>query len=321
MRWSVIFFFLAVVMSQAPKKFLVVIAGPTAVGKTRLAIAVAQALQTEIISADSRQFYREMAIGTAKPSAEELAAVPHHFVDQLSIHVNHYSAGRYEAEVLQFLETFFADHDIVVMAGGSGLFVNAVCNGFDAFEKADEAQVNTVRELLNSKDLSWLQEETQRLDPEYFERVDQKNPARLKRGLEVIYTTGKKYSEQRIGRKAERPFEVIRIGLTLPRDVLNQRIDARVNAMMQQGLLDEVKQLYLHRKRNALRTVGYEELFDYLDDCCTLEEAVALIKLHTRQFAKRQMTWFRKDDAYQWFSPDDVAAILAYIDERRKAVH
>lgn len=294
-------------------KFLIVIAGPTAVGKTALSINLALRYRAEIISADSRQFYREMTIGTAKPTEAELNAVKHHFVNNISIHNKNYSAGKYEAEVLDFLEHYFTKHDVAIMVGGSGLFINAVCSGFDKFENADPGQLYVVRNLLNTKDLSWLQQEVERLDPEYYAIVDTKNPVRLKRALEIIYTTGKKYSEQRIGKKAERPFTCIKIGLSLPREQLYERINTRVDKMMEEGLLEEVKQLYLHKKLHTLNTVGYTELFDFIEDKLSLDEAVELIKQNTRNYAKRQMTWFRKDDGIKWFQPEQEQEIVSYI--------
>lgn len=295
---------------------LIVIGGPTAVGKTAVGIALAKNFGAEIISADSRQFYREMNIGTAKPSSQELDAVKHHFVDNISIHQRNYSAGRFESEVLEFLETYFQNNKIALMVGGSGLFINAVCSGFDKFEEISPDQSYTIRQLLNTKQLDWLQQEVERLDPEYYKIVDTKNPMRLKRALEVIYSTGKKYSEQRIGKKAERPFNIIKIGLSLPREILNERINARTDEMMTSGLLDEAKQLYLHRKLNALNTVGYTELFDFIDDKLTLEQAVEQIKLNTRNFAKRQMTWFKKDDSMRWFQPNQTDDITSYINSK-----
>lgn len=303
-------------MMTPTNKTLIVIAGPTAIGKTALAIELAKHYQAEIISADSRQFYREMEIGTAKPSPEQLNTVPHHFVNNISIHTKNYSAGKYEHEVLQFLETYFKQHDIAVMVGGSGLFINAVCSGFDKFEKEDESQLWVTRRFLNEKTLEWLQAEVERLDPEYYATVDSKNPVRLKRALEIIYTTGKKYSEQRIGKKAERPFNIIKIGLSLPRELLYERINQRVDEMMKAGLLEEVKHLYLHKKLHALDTVGYTELFDFIEDKITLENAIALIKQNTRNYAKRQMTWFKKDDGLKWFQPDQLSDISEYIDTR-----
>lgn len=297
-------------------KFLIVICGPTAIGKTALSVELAAHLQAEIISADSRQFYREMNIGTAKPTSEQLAQVPHHFVNNLSIHNKTYSAGKYEAEVLDFLEQYYRHKNIAIMVGGSGLFINAVCSGFDKFEKEDDKQLYDTRKFLNEKDIDWLQQEVERLDPEYYAIVDRKNPVRLKRALEIIYTTGKKYSEQRIGKKTERPFRIIKVGLSLPREILNERINQRVDEMMQQGLLDEVTHLYLHKKLNALNTVGYTELFDFIEDKISLADAVALIKQNTRNYAKRQMTWFKKDDGIKWFQPGQQTEIAAYIQSK-----
>ena len=294
-------------------KTLLVICGPTAIGKTSLAIELAKLYQAEIISADSRQFYKEMNIGTAKPTEEQLAEVPHHFINNISIYTKHYSAGKYEFEVLEFLQQYFKQKEVAVMVGGSGLFINAVCSGFDKFEKGDDNQLYVTRKFLNEKTLDWLQQEVERLDPEYYEKVDRKNPVRLKRALEIIYTTGKKYSEQRIGKKTERPFNIIKIGLSLPREILNERINSRVDAMMEQGQLEEAKNLYINKKLHALETVGYTELFDFIEDKISYEDAVALIKQNTRNYAKRQMTWFKKDDGIRWFQPEQKEEIISYI--------
>lgn len=295
------------------KKFLIVVCGPTAVGKTKAAIHIAKQYHAEIISADSRQFYKEMNIGTAKPSSKQLSEVPHHFISNISIHTKNYSAGKYEAEVLEFLESYFKTNKVAVLVSGSGLFINAVCSGFDKFEKEDNKQLYLTRNFLNEKKVEWLQTEVARLDPEYFEIVDKQNPMRLKRALEVIYTTGKKYSEQRIGKKTERPFHIIKIGLSMPREMLYRQINERVEEMMKTGLLDEVKQLYLHKKLNALNTVGYSELFDFIEDKISLSDAVALIKQNTRNYAKRQMTWFKKDHHITWFQPEQEDAINLFI--------
>lgn len=292
---------------------LIVVCGPTAVGKTSLAIELAQLFDAEIISADSRQFYQEMTIGTAKPTEQELSTVPHHFINNISIHNKSYSAGKYEAEVLEFLSQYFSKKPIAVMVGGSGLFINAVCSGFDKFDTEEPKQLWTARNYLNTKDLHWLQQEVERLDPEYYAKVDRKNPIRLKRALEIIYTTGKKYSEQRIGKKTERPFRIIKIGLQLPRDLLYERINLRVEEMMKSGLLEEVKELYLHKKIHTLNTVGYTELFDFIEDKIDLLAAVALIKQNSRNYAKRQMTWFKKDENVHWFSPDEKEKIIEFL--------
>ena len=292
---------------------LIVVCGPTAVGKTSLAIELAQLFDAEIISADSRQFYQEMTIGTAKPTEQELSTVSHHFINNISIHNKSYSAGKYEAEVLEFLSQYFSKKPIAMMVGGSGLFINAICSGFDKFETEDPKQLWTARNFLNTKDLDWLQQEVERLDPEYYAKVDRKNPIRLKRALEIIYTTGKKYSEQRIGKKTERPFRIIKIGLQLPRELLYERINLRVDEMMKVGLLEEVKELYLHKKLHTLNTVGYTELFDFIEDKIDLPAAIALIKQNTRNYAKRQMTWFKKDENIHWFSPDEKEKIFDFL--------
>lgn len=298
------------------KPTLIVVCGSTAVGKTSLSIELAKLFGAEIISADSRQFYREMNIGTAKPSEEELGEVLHHFINNISIFTKHYSAGKFEYEVLQFLEKYYLHKSVAVMVGGSGLFINAVCSGFDKIETKDESELWATRKFLNTQTLEWLQNEVERLDAEYFEIVDKKNPIRLKRALEIIYSTGKKYSEQRIGKKAERPFHIIKIGLTLPRELLYEKINQRVDVMMQQGLLDEAKALFINKKLPALNTVGYTELFDFIEDKLSLDEAVALIKQNTRNYAKRQMTWFKKDENIKWFQPNEKAEIVSYIESK-----
>ncbi|HRN94882.1 MAG TPA: tRNA (adenosine(37)-N6)-dimethylallyltransferase MiaA [Chitinophagales bacterium] len=298
------------------KPTLIVVCGPTAVGKTSLSIELAKLFGAEIISADSRQFYREMNIGTAKPSEEELGEVLHHFINNISIFTKHYSAGKFEYEVLQFLEKYYLHKSVAVMVGGSGLFINAVCSGFDKIETKDESELWATRKFLNTQTLEWLQNEVERLDAEYFEIVDKKNPIRLKRALEIIYSTGKKYSEQRIGKKAERPFHIIKIGLTLPRELLYEKINQRVDVMMQQGLLNEAKALFINKKLPALNTVGYTELFDFIEDKLSLDEAVALIKQNTRNYAKRQMTWFKKDENIKWFQPNEKAEIVSYIESK-----
>ena len=306
---------------SANTKYLIVVCGPTAVGKTSLSIELAKHYNAEIISADSRQFYREMNIGTAKPSPKELEEVPHHFINNISIHTKNYSAGKYEQEVIEFLDEYFKTKDIAVLVGGSGLFINAVCSGFDSFETTDFKQQLTARTFLNGKDLSWLQQELERIDPEYYAEVDKKNPVRLIRALEVIYTTGKKYSEQRIGKKAERNFTSIKIGLNLEREKLYERINQRVDDMMRAGLLEEVKELYTFKKLHTLNTVGYQELFDYIEDKLTLNQAVELIKQNTRNYAKRQLTWFKRDKGIYWYGPEEKSEIMKYIDSMIEADH
>lgn len=280
------------------RKTLLVICGPTAIGKTALAIEVAKRLQTEIISADSRQFYREMSIGTAKPAAAELAEVPHHFINNLSIQ-DHYTAGMYEKEVLPLLDQLFAKHDVVVMVGGSGLFIKAVCEGFDDFQ--NDVITDEVKEKVRALTLEQMQQEVARLDPAFYAVVDKQNPRRLQRALEVIYGTSRKYSEQRSGAKTERPFAIVKVGLELERRALNDRINHRVDQMLTDGLWAEAEALYPYKYLQPLQTVGYQEIFDAIDGKTTREQAIELIKQNTRQYAKRQMTWFKKDEEVRWF--------------------
>lgn len=281
------------------RKTLLVICGPTAIGKTALAIEVARRLQTEIISADSRQFYREMSIGTAKPTSAELAEVPHHFINNLSIH-DHYTAGMYEKEVLPLLDQLFAKHDIVVMVGGSGLFIKAVCEGFDDFQ--NDVITDEVKEKVRALTLEQMQQEVARLDAAFYAVVDKQNPRRLQRALEVIYGTGRKYSEQRSGAKTERPFSILKVGLELERSALNDRINHRVDQMLTDGLWAEAETLYPYKHLQPLQTVGYQEIFDAIDGKTTREQAIELIKQNTRQYAKRQMTWFKKDGEVRWYT-------------------
>lgn len=289
------------------KKTLLVICGPTAIGKTALAIDVAKRLQTEIISADSRQFYREMSIGTAKPTAAELAEVPHHFINNLSIH-DHYTAGMYEKEVLPLLDRLFEKHHIVVMVGGSGLFIKAVCEGFDDFQ--NDVITDEVKERVRALTLDQMQREVARLDPAFYAVVDKQNPRRLQRSLEVIYGTGQRYSEQRSGERAQRSFQIVKVGLELERSKLNDRINHRVDQMITDGLWAEAEGLYPYRHLQPLQTVGYQEIFDAIDGKVTRNEAIALIKQNTRQYAKRQMTWFKKDTQVRWYEAGIGAADL-----------
>lgn len=293
------------------KKWLIVIAGPTAVGKTALAIQVAKQLQSEIFSADSRQFYKEMTIGTAVPSAIELAAIPHHFIHHISILQDDYSAGKYEAACILSLQQYFEQKDVAIMVGGSGLFIKAVCDGFDTIEKKDAD--NSFRDFLNQQSIEWLQNELERIDPAYYTIVDKKNPVRLKRALEVIHHSGKKYSEQRSGIKKERPFNILKIALNIERPQLYERINQRVDAMIAMGLEAEARSLYQQKQLNALQTVGYKEFFDYFDKKNTKDEAIALIKQNSRNYAKRQLTWLKKETDLHWFAPNDFEKIIAYI--------
>ena len=280
---------------------LIVIAGPTASGKTAFAIKVAKALNTVILSADSRQFYKEMSIGTAAPTEEELSQVQHYFVHHISIE-DKYDVADYERDALQLLDKLFQDHETVIMTGGSGLFIDAVCNGIDEMPDIQPEIREKVENLLQEGGLKALQDEVQRLDPEYFAIVDQQNPRRLQRALEVCYQTGKTFTSFRRGNTVKRDFDIKKYALLWEREALIERIDKRVDLMMEQGLLEEAKSLYPKRHLNALNTVGYKELFSFFDGQSTLAEAVELIKIHTRQYAKRQMTWLRRDVGYQWIS-------------------
>ena len=291
---------------QSPEKekkmpTLIVIAGPTASGKTAFAIKVAKAQNTVILSADSRQFYKEMSIGTAAPTKEEQSQVQHYFVHHISIE-DKYDVADYERDALQLLDELFKTHDSVVMTGGSGLFIDAVCNGIDEMPDIKPEIREKVENLLKEGGLKALQDEVQRLDPEYFAIVDQQNPRRLQRALEVCYQTGKTFTSFRSGNAVKRDFDIKKYALLWEREALIERIDKRVDLMMKQGLLEEAKLLYPKRHLNALNTVGYKELFAFFDGQCTLPEAVELIKIHTRQYAKRQMTWLRRDVGYQWIT-------------------
>ena len=280
-------------------KTLIVIAGPTASGKTAYAIQMAQRLDTVILSADSRQFYKEMRIGTAAPTEEELRQAKHYFVHHISIE-DKYDVADYERDALCLLDELFKTHDNVILTGGSGLFIDAVCKGIDAMPDVQPEIRKKIKNLLAEGGLSALQDEVQRLDPEYFSVVDKQNPRRLQRALEVCYQTGKPFSSFRSGNVAKREFAIKKYALLWDREQLIDRIDRRVDLMMDQGLLEEAKSLYPKRHLNALNTVGYKELFTYLDGQFSLAEAIEQIKIHTRQYAKRQMTWLRRDGEYEW---------------------
>lgn len=287
---------------MAAQKTLLVITGPTAAGKTAAAVEIAQRLNTEIVSADSRQFYREMSVGTAKPSADELAAVKHHFINSHSIHDN-FTVGDFEKEGLALIESLFQQHDVVLLVGGSGLFIKAICEGFDELPQAPPGVRERLNEAFNEHGISFLQEKLKAVDPVYYNQVDLNNPQRLIRALEVYESTGKPFSSYRTAPVNIRPFNIVKIGLTLPREQLYERINKRGDQMVAQGLVEEVKSLLPYRHLNALNTVGYSELFDYFDGKTTLQVAIDLIKQNTRRFAKRQLTWFRKDTSIQWHNP------------------
>ena len=299
-------------MNVSQNKTAIIICGPTAVGKTAVAIQIAKHLGTEIISADSRQCFKELKIGVARPSETELQAVPHHFIASHSVNEEITAVG-FEQYALEKIEFLFKEHDVVVLVGGTGLYIKAFEEGLDLIPEID---VNVRREIVTNYEklgISWLQQELKEKDPIFFKEGEMQNPQRMMRALEVINATGQSILSFRKGKKANRDFKIIKIGLTLPNEILHQRIHERVDKMMEQGLLDEVKNLIPYRKRNALQTVGYAELFDYLDGKNELQQAVELIKTHTRQYAKRQMTWFKKDKNIQWFGPNELNAMLTYV--------
>jgi tRNA dimethylallyltransferase len=297
-------------------KTLIVIAGPTAVGKTDTAIQLAKHYHTVIVSADSRQFYREMSIGTAKPNADELAAAKHYFIDSHSI-TESFSVGDFEKAALALLDELFKQHDIVILAGGSGLYIKAICEGFDELPTADPGIRHRLNQDFTEKGIHFLQEQLKTADPDYYGEVDLNNPQRLIRALEVFETTGKPFSSFRTSAINKRPFNIIKFGLNLPREILYNRINQRVDAMVKLGLIDEVKSLLPYRHLNALNTVGYSELFDYLDGKTDLDRALELIKQNTRHFAKRQLTWFNKDKEFIWLEPGDVKGMIEVIDQHK----
>jgi tRNA dimethylallyltransferase len=294
---------------------LIVVAGPTAVGKTAAAIKLAQHFNTVVVSADSRQFFREMSIGTAKPDTEELTAAEHYFINSHSI-TESFSVGDFEKQGLALLDELFKAHDKVILAGGSGLYIKAICEGFDDLPVADISVRDKLNRQLEEEGITPLQEKLKQADPGYYAQVDLNNPQRIIRALEVFETTGKPFSSYRNATINKRPFNIIKLALDMPREKLYERINLRVDLMVKQGLIDEVTALLPYRELNALNTVGYAELFDYFDGKTSLNEALLLIKQNTRRFAKRQLTWFRKDKDFIWFD----AGVPDVIDQMIKAI-
>ena len=299
-------------MSSA--KTLIVITGPTAVGKTALCLDIAQHFGIPIINADSRQIYKELKIGTASPTPEQLAKVKHYFVGSLSLN-DYYSASLFEQQTMEILEREFAKNDYALMAGGSMMYIDAVCDGIDDIPTVDDETRETLKARLASEGLEVLVQELKRLDPEYYEIVDKQNPRRVVHGLEICLMTGKTYTSFRKREKKQRPFRIMKIGLNREREELYNRINQRVDQMMAEGLLDEAKNLYPMRHMNALNTVGYKEMFAYLDGTWTLEEAVERIKGNTRRSARKQLTWYKKDEQIRWFHPNEKEKIISYISQ------
>jgi len=293
------------------KKQAVFIVGPTGVGKTDVAGRVAKSLDTEIISADSRQVYKELGIGTAVPGKEILKEVKHHLLQHRSI-TEYYSAAMFEEEALSTLNILFQKFEAVLLTGGSGLYIQAVCEGIDDLPKVDVDLRNTLIERLEKEGLENLRFELKKLDPVSYQNIDLKNPKRILKALEVCLSSGKPYSGFLTRQKKERDFGIVKIGLNMDRDSLYERINQRVDDMMQEGLLDEVRNNIQHRDKNALNTVGYKELFDFLDGKHSLEEAVRLIKRNSRHYARRQLTWFNRDPEINWYRPDQVDEIIKF---------
>lgn len=297
-------------------KYLIVIAGPTASGKTALAIELAKYFDAEIISADARQFFREMNIGTAKPSEEELSSVKHHFINSHSI-VDSYSVGDYEKDVVAFLEDYYKKKDIAILAGGSGLYIRAVCEGVDKYPEVPEEIREELQLSYQQHGIEILQKELKKCDPDYYEKVDIQNPHRLIRAVEVFRASGKPFSSFQKSEKIKRPFKIIKIGLDWERERLYERINLRVVQMIDNGLEDEAKSLFPLKYLNALQTVGYQEFFSYFENKISRAEAINLIKQNTRNYAKRQMTWFRKEKDLIWMRmPENIQTFISIIESK-----
>ena len=294
------------------KKTLIVITGPTAVGKTALCLEIAKHFDIPIINADSRQIYRELRIGTAQPTKEQMQEVKHYFVGTLGLD-DYYSASLFEQQVLECLEQQFLTSDYALLSGGSMMYIDAVCDGIDDIPTIDDETRALMKQRLADEGLEALVEELKRLDPEYYEIVDRQNPRRVVHALEICVMTGKTYTSFRKREKRQRPFQIIKIGLNRPREELYDRINQRVDQMMADGLLEEARSLYPLRHLNALNTVGYKELFDYLEGRWPLEEAVERIKGNTRRYARKQLTWYKKDERMKWFHPQETEQIISYI--------
>lgn len=294
------------------KSYVILIVGPTAVGKTTVCLKLAKYFKTEIISCDSRQFYREMELGTAKPSNSEMKEINHHLINSKSIHES-YDVKQFELEALSILKVILAKSRVAVMTGGSGLFADAISQGLDEMPVIDPAVREGVIFDYEENGLEFLIEELKQIDPDYFNIVDQKNPQRLMRAIEVYRGTGKPFSSFRKKKKVNRPFELIQIGLELPREVLYDRINARMDQMIDSGLFEEAEKLFPFRNLNALQTVGYSEIFGFLEGKYDREEAVRLLKRNSRRYAKRQLTWFRKNPELHWFSPNSLEKIKEFV--------
>lgn len=296
-------------------KNLIVIIGPTGIGKTELAVELAQKLQCEIISCDSRQFYKELKIGTAVPSNEELAAAKHHFIGNLSIH-DYYNASTFEFQVMDLLKELYLEYDKAIMVGGSGMYVDAVCRGIDDLPEIDQKIRAELEEKYQKEGIESLRFELKKVDPEYYDIVDLRNHKRILKGLEIFRMTGKTYTSFRKALRKERDFNIIKIGLTMDREKLYERINFRVDKMVEQGLIEEAKKFYQYKDTNALNTVGYKELYAHFDGEYDLDKAIELIKRNSRRYAKRQLSWFNRDKDINWFDRGDKAEIWDFIGSR-----
>lgn len=300
------------------KPTLIVSIGPTGIGKTDLSLNIAEHYNTEIISADSRQLYADLKIGTAAPTPEQLARVKHHFVGTLQL-TDYYSAAQYEAEVMKKLDELFKRHNVIVLTGGSMMYVDAVCKGIDDIPTVDEETRKTLMQHYENVGLERLCAELKILDPEYYDIVDKKNPKRVIHALEICYMTGQTYTSFRTSQTKERPFNIIKVGLRREREELYARINKRVDIMMEDGLLEEAKSVYQYKDLNSLNTVGYKEMFKYLDGEWELPFAIEKIKQNSRIYSRKQVTWFKRDTDITWFHPDDTDNIMSFIEERLNA--
>lgn len=296
-------------------KYVITVVGPTAVGKTALAVLLAKRYHTSVISADSRQIYKDLSIGTAKPSLEEQAGVPHYFIDTLAI-TEPFNAGMFERQALEVLEQLFLQQDIVIVCGGTGLYIKALLEGMDALPETDQEVRDSLKREFESKGIDAMREELRIFDPLSYQQLDMQNPIRIFRALEVFRQTGLSILTLQTGEKKERPFKTIQIGLNMNRDALYERIDRRMDKMLANGLEEEARQNIAFRNENALHTVGYSEIFGYIDGLYDRDEMIRLLKRNSRRYAKRQLTWFNKDPNIKWFEPQDGKKIIAYIESQ-----